>query len=79
MSENNDRERIEKEKVIVGNTLLFYRNSHRSIAEWQLGPFHGIFPVPAIYLNIPWIQENWDSLVNKKDPLLDFKKQFGEG
>jgi hypothetical protein len=77
INENNDWERLEKEKVIVGNALLFYRNSHQSIAEWELGPFHGIFPVPMIYLNIPWIQENWESLVSKKDPLKEFRKKFG--
>ncbi len=78
ISENNDLEVIEKKKFIVGNTLMFYRNSHRSITEWELGPFKGVFPVPTVYLNLPWIQENWDRLVNNKDPMQEFKKRFGE-
>jgi hypothetical protein len=47
------------------------------LKKWKIGPFKGMFPVPMIYLNIPWIQENWDSLVNKKNPLKDFVKEFG--
>jgi hypothetical protein len=77
INENNELERIEKQKLIVGNTLMFYRNSHQSITEWELGPFKGIFPIPTVYLNIPWIQENWDRLVNNKDPMSEFKKHFG--
>ena len=46
--------------------------------EWELGTFHGMFPIPMIYLNIPWLQENWDRLVHEKDPLSEFKKEFGE-
>ncbi len=79
INENNEKDRLDQEKVIVGNTLLFYRNSHHSIAEWELGPFKGMFPIPAVYLNIPWIQENWDRLIHKKEPLDEFKKEFGQG
>lgn len=79
ISESNDPEEIKKQKLIVGNVLLFYRNSQQSMMEWELGPFRGIFPVPAVYLNIPWIQENWDRLVEKKDPMNEFKKKFGDG
>lgn len=78
INENDDWQRVEKEKFIVGNTLLFYRNSHQTVMEWELGPFRGMFPIPMIYLNLPWLQENWDSLVNKKEPLKEFKKQYGE-
>jgi len=78
INENNDHERVKSEKFIVGNTLMFYRNSHQSVMQWELGPFHGMFPVPMIYLNLPWIQENWDRLVHDKDPLSEFKKEFGE-
>ena len=78
INENNDWERVEREKIVVGNALLFYRNSHQSVAEWQLGPFKGIFPVPQVYLNIPWIQDNWNRLVKDKDPLIEFKKEAFE-
>jgi len=79
INENNDAGRIKGENHIIGNTLLFYRNSHQSVAEWEIGPFRGQFPVPAVYLNIPWIQEHWESLMHNKDPLHEFKKEFGEG
>ncbi len=77
ITESNDWERVEKERIIVGNTLLFYRNSHQSIAQWELGPFKGMFPIPMIYLNIPWLQENWERLKDNKDPLTEFRKEFG--
>jgi hypothetical protein len=79
INENNDPERIAKQNVIIGNTLLFYRNSHQSVTEWEIGPFRGQFPVPVIYMNLPWIQEHWDSLMHNKDPLREFKKEFGAG
>lgn len=77
ISESNDWERVEKEKIIVGNTMLFYRSSHQSLAQWELGPFKGMFPIPMIYLNIPWLQENWERLIENKDPLKEFQKEFG--
>ncbi len=77
INENDDHDRVEAQKIVIGNVLHFYRNSHQSIMEWELGPFRGMFPVPMVYLNIPWIQENWDRIINKKDPLTEFKKQFG--
>lgn len=77
LTEPTNSQRIEKNKYIVGNTLMFYRNSYKSIMEWEFGPFQGIFPVPAIYLNIPWIQENWDKIMYSKDPITEFKKEFG--
>jgi hypothetical protein len=78
LTEHNNEDVRKQEQFIVGNTLLFYRNSQKSALEWELGPFHGIFPIPAVYLNVPWIQENWDRLKNHKEPLQEFKKQFGE-
>jgi hypothetical protein len=77
ISENGDKEYEREHQAIVGNTMMFYRNSQQSVMEWELGPFRGMFPVPAIYLNMPWIQENWERLYNDKDPLKEFKKQFG--
>ena len=74
-SETEDE--MDKEKIIVGNVLLFQRSAQHSLAEWKLGPFRGMFPIPAVYLNFEWIQDNWDKLIEKKDPLVEFKKQFG--
>ena len=77
ISENGDDEYSKEHQALVGNTMMFYRNSQQSVLEWELGPFRGMFPVPAVYLNIPWIQENWDRLYNGKDALKEFKKEFG--
>lgn len=77
LTEHTNSQIIEKNKYIVGNSLMFYRNSYKSIMEWEFGPFQGIFPVPAIYLNIPWIQENWEKIMYSKDPISEFKKEFG--
>lgn len=67
----------DENRFIVGNALMFYRNSYKSVMQWEFGPFQGIFPVPAVYLNLPWIQENWDKIMNHKDPISEFKKEFG--
>ncbi len=77
ISESGDEEYQKKNQILVGNTMTFYRNSHQSVLEWELGPFKGMFPVPAVYLNIPWIQENWERLTKGKEPLKEFKKRFG--
>lgn len=66
ITEHNDEDLKEKQKLIVGNTLLFYRNSHQSVAEWKFGPFRGMFPIPFVNLDFDWIQEHWDFLVNNK-------------
>lgn len=75
--EMDNPEKDSANKFIVGNTLQFYRSQVKSIMEWEFGPFKGIFPLPAVYLDIPWIQENWDTIVNSKDPKSIFKKEFG--
>ncbi len=77
ITEHDNLNLIEADKGIVGNTLLFYRNSHNSIMEWELGPFHGMFPIPVAYLNIFWLQENWDRVINHKEPLEVFKNELG--
>lgn len=77
ISESGDGEYQKKNQILVGNTMHFYRNSHQSVLEWELGPFKGMFPIPAAYLNLPWIKENWDRLIKGKEPLKEFKKRFG--
>ena len=78
LTEHDNKNWADHEKGIVGNTLLFYRNTQNSIMEWELGPFRGMFPIPAVYLNIPWIQENWEQIIYHRDPLEVFKQQFGK-
>jgi hypothetical protein len=46
--------------------------------EWEFGPLKGLLPIPAVYLNFPWIFENYDRLILKKDPIKEFEKEFGE-
>lgn len=77
ISENGDKQYEKERQILVGNTMAFFRNNHQSILEWELGPFRGMFPVPAVYLNMPWIIENWERLVHNKDPIKEFKKEFG--
>jgi hypothetical protein len=70
----NNAESVKKEKSkVLGNVLLFYRNSQKSIAQWHLGPFTGIFPLPLVNLDFPWLKEHWETYVEKKDPLAEFK------
>jgi hypothetical protein len=66
-------ELIRQNQKIVGNVLLFFRNSHQSVAEWHLGPFTGMFPIPWVSLDFPWIFENFDKYIHHKDPMADFK------
>lgn len=51
---------------MIGNVLLFQAHSVKSALTWELGPFTGTFPLPFIYVNFPWLQENWDKIVNGK-------------
>jgi hypothetical protein len=65
-------------EAIIGNTLYFRRFSQQSQMEWEFGPLKGLLPIPAVYLNFPWIFENYDRLILKKDPIKEFEKEFGE-
>jgi hypothetical protein len=77
LTEDYSKEIVDSKKFIIGNSLMFYRNAVKSLMQWEFGPFQGVFPVPAVYLNLPWIQENWDKLINHKDPISEFKREFG--
>jgi hypothetical protein len=39
-------ELIAENQSVLGNVLIFYRQSRNSIAEWRLGPLTGMFPIP---------------------------------
>ena len=73
ITEHDDELLKAQEKKVIGNVFLFYRNSQASIAEWHLGPFRGMFPVPFVALDFAWLQENYDSVMHSRDPLRDFK------
>ncbi len=67
------RELDEQTSRIVGNVLTFQRGFTESQLEWKLGPIRGVWFAPVINLDIPWIVENWETYVDKKDPLRDFR------
>jgi hypothetical protein len=73
LTEHNDKKLIADQKKVLGNVFLFYRNSQQSIAEWHLGPFRGMFPIPFVSLDFAWLQENYEKVVNSQDPLEEFK------
>jgi len=66
-------ELVRQNQKILGNVLLFFRNSHQSVAEWHLGPFAGMFPIPIINVDFEWLFENFDRYVDHKDPLKEFR------
>jgi hypothetical protein len=60
--------------TIQGNVLLFQRTYFRSPLEYHIGPFQGFLLTPAIGLDFPWIFEHWETWVQGKDPLREFKE-----
>lgn len=64
----------EDNKMIIGNVLHFYRNSAKSMLEWNLGPLKGMFPLPYVQLDITWLQIHWEKYINDKDLLKEFIK-----
>lgn len=59
---------------VVGNVLSFRRTYSKSLLEYQIGPIRGVWFVPAVSLDIPWIVEKWDYYVNGADPMAPFKE-----
>lgn len=74
ISENPvSREQDEQQSRIAGNVLTFQRGFTESSLEWELGPIRGVWFAPMVFLNVPWVVENWETYVDKKDPLRDFR------
>lgn len=69
ITEHDDETLKAKKKFVIGNALAFYRNAHQSRAEWHLGPFKGMFPLPMINLDFIWIQEHWEQLMGATDAI----------
>jgi hypothetical protein len=67
------REQDEQHSRITGNVLSFQRGFTDSSLEWELGPIRGVWFAPMVFLNLPWVMENWEIYVDKKDPLRDFR------
>lgn len=74
--EPTTEELIQKNQKVIGNVLLFFRNSHQSMAQWHLGPFTGVFPVPMVSIDFEWLQENFDLYLNHRDPMKEFLKEY---
>lgn len=58
---------------ITGNVLLFDRTYPAANAEYQVGPIRGLWFAPVWYLDWPWVVEHWETWVEGKDPLADFR------
>lgn len=76
ITEHDDKGLKDSEKKVVGNVFLFYRNNQQSAIEWQLGPFRGLFPVPFVALDFAWFEENYDRVINSRDPLREFSEHL---
>jgi hypothetical protein len=70
-------ELIRQNQKVVGNVLLFFRNSHQSVAEWHFGPFAGMFPFPVVSLDFDWIQENIEKYIDHKNPMGEYIEKPG--
>lgn len=71
-------ELIRQNQKVVGNVLLFFRNSHQSIAEWHLGPFRGVFPLPMVSLDFDWLQDNFEQYINHREPLKEYLREYSD-
>lgn len=68
------RQAQQAKQQIIGNVLMFHRAHVKSSLEYKVGPFRGLWFVPAVNLDIPWIIEKWDHYVNGVDPMAAFKE-----
>ncbi len=51
---------------IVGNQLHFSRTKIKSAAEWKMGPLAGLFPVPAVGVDVLWFVRKTEEIVDPK-------------
>ena len=75
ITEGDARRGLATQEKTVGNVLLFYRGSQQSVAEWRIGPLRGVFPLPYVGLDFIWLKENWEKVVEGKDPLDEFREK----
>lgn len=58
---------------IVGNRLFFARKSDgKTTADklrWRVGPVHGLFPIPAVGVDVLWFAEKAEELGQQKHPV----------
>lgn len=59
---------------LQGNLLAYYRFAPVTKLEWRLGPVRGIWGVPAVAVDFPWLFEQWAKQVEGQDPMDEFRK-----
>lgn len=60
---------------IVGNTLLFRREWVKPVGVVKVGPIYwSVFMPTAFTMDPMWFMQKWDEVMNKKDPLDDFRE-----
>lgn len=73
IAEGKDIEVLEKRDNVTGNVLTFQRIYPKAWYEWQLGPFRGVYGVPFVFLDYPWVLDKWEKWVEGHDPLDSFR------
>jgi hypothetical protein len=54
---------VTSDHPIVGNKLFFARRTFKTSAEklrWDLGPLHGMFPVPVVGVDMTWFYRKYE-------------------
>lgn len=62
-----------------GNVIVVQRWYSKSVLDWNLGPFKGKFPIPAVNIDFTWLMENWNQYVNHKGPFHEFDRTYRDG
>ncbi len=73
IQEGRDREVLEGRDNITGNVMRFERIYPKAWYEWSAGPFRGIYGVPFVFLDYPWVLDSWEKWVEGRDPLDAFR------
>jgi hypothetical protein len=74
ITEHDDKAIVDRQNCVAGHMLLFFRNGQQSIAEWHLGPFMGMFPIPVVNFDFGWVTENWEHLMTGRNRVREFDK-----
>jgi len=69
VSEHNDPSLIKAQERISGKELVFYRNYHHSVAQWQVGPLSGMWGIPYVSIDLLKAGKMVNKLFGGKDPM----------
>ena len=72
--EHADGETVRTKQVDDGGLLAFYRYYVHSKAQWDLGPFSGIAPIPFVGFSPLWVVDKVAELFSKKAKIDPFDK-----